>query len=109
MAMTSTNETHSCNISIYNEWYASQFSADEFYLSLDTLRMRLLDISRADVEAWRIMDFENGSKRDDFIELYSGRRPKRLEISNRRTMELSTVWCKDELDSISVEIAGGHG
>ena len=109
IAMTSTNETSSCNISAYTEWYWSQLSADELYLSSDTMRMRLLDIDRADIEAWRIMDFENGSKRDDFIELYSGRRPKTLEISSGRAMELSTIWCKEELDSISVEIAGGHG
>ena len=55
------------------------------------------------------MDFESGTRRDDFLELYSGRRPETLAISKGQVMELATVWCGEELNSLWIEIAGGHG
>ncbi len=55
------------------------------------------------------LDFDSGAKRDDFVELYSGRRPKQLNLSTGETMELSTVWCDEGLNGLRFELAGGHG
>lgn len=102
------NETI-CNLTAYVEWYSTQLDEKNGFLSLEKLRIALLDIDREDVEAWRIMDFDSGAKRDDFVELYSGRRPKQLNLSTGETMELSTVWCDEGLNGLRFEIAGGHG
>ena len=107
--MASANQSYPCNTTLYNEWYSSILLEANDILSIERLRKRLLAIDRTDDTAWRIMDFDNGSTRDDFIELYSGRRPQTLEISSGNAMALSTVWCKEELNGIWREIAGGHG
>ena len=109
MATEQSNRTSFCNVTAYREWYSSQLLESDANISLEKLRNTLLDVSRSDVDVWRIMDFESGTKRDDFVELYSGRKPETLKISIGRVMELATVWCEEELNAIWSEIAGGHG
>jgi hypothetical protein len=107
--MSTENQTSQCNVTAYGQWYSTHLLTDNTFLSLETLRKRLLDIQRSDAKAWQIMNFDFGSKREEFIELYSGRRPNTLELSMGEAMELSTVWCEEELDKIWKDIAGGHG
>ena len=109
MATEQSNRTSFCNVTAYREWYSSQLLESDANISLEKLRNTLLDVSRSDVDVWRIMDFESSTKRDDFVELYSGRKPETLKISIGRVMELATVWCEEELNAIWSEIAGGHG
>ena len=109
MEQSQSNVTSFCNVTAYTEWYSSQLVENDAHLSLEKLRNALLGMTRSDVDGWRIMDFESGTRRDDFLELYSGRRPETLAISKGQVMELATVWCEEELNSLWIEIAGGHG
>jgi hypothetical protein len=44
-----------------------------------------------------------------YEQLYSGRHPKTLNISNGQAMDLSSVWCKKGLNDIRLDIVGRHG
>jgi hypothetical protein len=106
-AMSKENITDSCNGTAFARWYSSRLPKNNGILDLEVLRISLLEIDRSDSDAWRIMDFD--SNRDEFLELYSGRRPKILEISTGQAMELSTVFCQEMLDEVYVYTAGLHG
>ena len=100
-------ESSDCNITAYSEWHSSNLKDTEHIpLSLYQLRTDLLNIDRQ-TKVWRIMDFDR--TRDDFVKLYGGRRPKRLNITNGQAMEASSVWCKENIQSIKDSSAGGHG
>jgi hypothetical protein len=53
------------------------------------------------------MDFDNS--RDEFVSTYGGRRPMRLNITKGQAMEVSSVWCQEEIQSLRQTSAGGHG
>lgn len=101
--MPQENQAESCNATAYMDWYSSPLSETNGILDLEKLGISLLEIDRSDSEAWRIMGFD--LNRDEFLELYGGRRPKMLEISTGRAMELSTVWCQEMLTDIHVYTA----
>lgn len=101
--MPQENQAESCNATAYMDWYSSPLSETNGILDLEKLGISLLEIDRSDSEAWRIMGFD--LNRDEFLELYGGRRPKMLEISTGQAMELSTVWCQEMLTDIHVYTA----
>jgi hypothetical protein len=105
--MSPENLTDSCNGTAFAHWNSSPLPKTNGILDLETLRISLLEIDRSDSDAWRIMDFD--SNRDEFLELYSGRRPKILEISTGQAMELSTVFCQEMLNEVYVYTSGLHG
>ncbi len=101
-------DSSACNNTAYTEWHSTQLeNTNHLPISLHQLRLDLLQVDRSQKEIWRAMNFDQ--EHDEFLSLYSGRRPKRLEISNGQVMEISTAWCKQEIYSLKESCAGGHG
>ena len=100
------SEGSRCNFTAYSEWHSAQMENCE-HLPLNELRLDLLQIDRSNSEVWQAMNFDEG--RDEFVDLYGGRRPKRLEVTNGQAMDVSTLFCTDTLKSIQSASAGGHG
>ena len=46
---------------------------------------------------------------DEFISLYGGRRPKPLNVSNGRVMELSSIFCNEGLSDLRFRYSDDHG
>ena len=111
-----TQSSSRCNMTAYVEWYLSsltqQQSSDvEQYnhlpLTLNQLRSDLLLVDRSQTEIWKIMNFDD--EHDDFVKLYSGRRPELLNITRGQAMEVSTAWCRDEISSLKEQSSRCHG
>ena len=69
-----------CNVTAYTNWYLTQHgSAKDKLLSLERLRVNLLDIGRS-----RYKNMAN------YEQLYTGRHPETLIISNSQEVDLST-------------------
>jgi len=82
----SDSSKSSCNTTAYSEWRSGQLEDDTgLPLSLNSLIIDLLQVDRSEKQIWKTMNFDKDH--DDFISLYGGRRPKRLNISNWRAME----------------------
>ena len=52
-----------------------------------------------------IFDIEH----DDFLTRYGGKRPESLHITMGQAMELSSVWCRDNMYALKGANAGSHG
>ena len=97
----------SCNSTAYREWYASEYEpTEDLPLSLYQIRTDLVKVTRSD-KHWKLMNFDEDH--DEFLDLYAGRRPKRLNITKGQTMTASTLWCEEKLGEIEVSSAGSHG
>ena len=102
------SDENSCNLTVYSEWHHGQLEDDQHLpTSLHQLRIDLLQVQRSDAEVWRVMNFDE--EHEDFISLYSGRRPMSLNITKGQAMEVSSVWCNDAIQEINKISAGGHG
>lgn len=102
------SDENGCNVTAYSEWYHGELNNTEHVpLSLSRLRTDLLQVDRSQRRNWRVMNFEEGH--EEFVSLYGGRRPRRLNITRGQAMDVASNWCEDAIRSVKVANAGGHG